>query len=352
MLTLYDYAGVIHFHSEYSHDGRVSVSEIVRAAHGSEIDFLMLTDHSCLNAKTEGREGWNGDVLLMVGQEIAPRFNHYIAFGTNTPIVVGEEDRIHPQDYIDRINNEGGIGFICHPDHEGTEMFHVKHFPWVEWNVSGYSGMGIWDFMTDWQSSLTSYPRAILSYLCPALFLRGPRQVTLARWDTLNGLSRVVGIGELDNHDTPKRFCGLNLSVFPFARAFRFIRTHIVTDAPLRKNSQEDIEILLTALSRGRAYVALEYFRKARGFSFLLSDGEGTATMGDEFLLKGQATVHVAIPEKGKISLIKNGATMRQVTGRILEAPITENGNYRVEVYLKKCGRYRPWIFSNPIYVR
>ena len=31
----------------------------------------------------------------------------------------------------------GGFGFIAHPDHEGTAMFHVKHYEWQKWKVSG-----------------------------------------------------------------------------------------------------------------------------------------------------------------------------------------------------------------------
>jgi hypothetical protein len=32
--------------------------------------------------------------------------------------------------------------------------------------------------------------------------------------------------------------------------------------------------------------------------------------------------------------------------------PIGERGVYRVEAYLKVYGKYRPWIFSNPIFVQ
>jgi len=353
MLKLYDYTGVIHFHSEYSFDGRIPVVDIIRAARENNIDFLMLTDHSCLDARENGMEGWNDDVLLVVGQEITPRFNHYIAFGIDEPVVVGEEDEnIPPQSYIDKVRRMGGIGFMSHPDHEGTEMFHVKHFPWVDWTVSGYTGIGIWDFMTDWQSTLINYPRALCSYLFPALFLRGPRSVTLKRWDKLNQQSKIVGIGELDNHDTLKRIFGLNLSVFPFGRAFKFIRTHILTDEPFKKDDKKDIELILESLKKGRAYIAMEYFRETRGFSFFLFDTKGKVTMGDEFHLKRNAAIHVEVPEKGKIRVVKDGHTFQENVSDVLECTIDKTGMYRVEVFLKKLGKYRPWIFSNPIYVK
>jgi Predicted metal-dependent phosphoesterases (PHP family) len=130
MSYLYDYTGVIHIHSAYSFDGRTPMPDILEAARRNSLDFVMLTDHSNLRAREEGFEGWNGDTLLIVGQEIAPRFNHYIAFETNTPVIFPEDEQdINPQIYIDHVRAQGGIGFIAHPDHEGTNMFHVKHFP-------------------------------------------------------------------------------------------------------------------------------------------------------------------------------------------------------------------------------
>lgn len=352
-MNLYDYTGVIHFHSDHSFDGRVPVREILKAAGKNGIDFLMLTDHSSLDARKEGIEGWNENVLLVVGQEISPRFNHFIAFGIDAPISVDQDgENIPPQSYIDKVRNEGGLGFISHPDHEGTKMFHVKHYPWVDWSVSGYTGLGVWDFMTDWQSSLRGHVRAICSYMFPVLFLRGPKEVTLNRWDKLNQKTRVVGIGELDNHDTPAKLLGLNLRVFSFQRAFKFIRTHILMDEPFEKDGKKDIINLLNALNRGRAYIAQEYFREAKGFSFFLYDKSRKVTMGDDFPLKSRATLQVKLPERGKIRVIKDGRVFREKVSRALECTIDDGGVYRIEVYLARIGKYRPWIFSNPIYVK
>ncbi|MBN2515799.1 MAG: PHP domain-containing protein [Deltaproteobacteria bacterium] len=350
-MKLFDYTGIIHFHSEYSWDGRIPIGDIIKAARENGIDFLMLTDHSCLEARKRGVEGWNEDVLLVVGQEISPRFNHYIAFGIDEAIAVDEEATVPPQEYIDQVKRGDGIGFIAHPDHEGTELFHVKQFPWMDWSVSGYTGVGVWDFMTDWQSSLTNYPKALLSFAFPAHFLRGPRQVTLDRWDRLNQTSKVVGIGELDNHDTPKKICGLNISVFKFKKAFRFIRTHLLLDKPFEKDNVKDINAIINALRGGRAYVALEHFRKSRGFVLYIFDNNATAMMGDEFVLKENALLHVETPAHCKIRVIRDGETLREDIATRLEFTITEKGVYRVEAYIRILYKYRPWIFSNPIYV-
>jgi hypothetical protein len=350
-MKLFDYTGIIHFHSEHSWDGRISIGEIINAARENNVDFLMLTDHSCQEARKNGLEGWNEEVLLVVGQEISPRFNHYIAFGVDEDIAVDEGETIAPQGYIDQVRRGGGIGFIAHPDHEGTELFHVKHFPWVDWAVSGYTGLGIWDFMTDWQSSLTGYPKALLSFVFPAYFLHGPRQVTLDRWDRLNRTSKVVGIGELDNHDTPKTICGLSVSVFNFKKAFRFIRTHLLLDKPFEKDNVKDINAIINALRGGRAYIALEHFKRAEGFLMYIFDNTTTATMGDEFILNDNAVLRIETPVQCKIRIVRDGKILQEDLAARLEYPISERGVYRVEAYIKILYKYRPWIFSNPIYV-
>ena len=230
-------------------------------------------------------------------------------------------------------------------------MFHVKHYPWTDWSVTGYTGIGIWDFMTDWQNSLTGYLRAALSYVFPAFFLRGPSPKTLARWDRLSQERRVVGIGELDNHDTVSRIWRFKLSVFPFARVFRLIRTHILTTGPLSGNSRSDIATVLDALKNGRAYVALDYYRNSSGFSLLLTEEGRSATMGDEFILHRSAEITASVPYTARIRLIRNGSLFHQTTGKELSLTLCEPGIYRIEAYLNVYGRYRPWIFSNPIHV-
>jgi hypothetical protein len=351
-MKLKDYAGVIHLHSAYSFDGRTPVPEILDAARQSGIDILLLTDHSNLRAREEGFEGWHDGTLLVVGEEIAPRFNHYLAFGLREAVACAEkEPDLAPQVYVDRVQARGGMGFIAHPDHTGTAMFHVKHYPWSDWSVTGFTGMGIWDFMTDWQSSLSGRIRAILSYTFPALFLRGPSPATLERWDRLTQERRVVGIGELDNHNSLIRLRGISIPVFPFSRVFRLIRTHILFEEPLSGDSRADIAAVLTALRNGRVYLSLDHFRPASGFSLTLTEGGRKATMGDGFILHRSAELRALFPHRARIRLIRNGNLIHQDTAKEFCATLCEPGVYRIEADLKAFGRYRPWIFSNPLYV-
>jgi len=351
-MSLYDYTGVIHLHSSFSHDGHEPMEEIIQAAARNGIDFLMLTDHDHLRARNEGWEGWQNKTLVVVGEEIAPRFNHYLAFNIREPVVYLEDtEGEDPQKYIDAVNHQGGFGFIAHPDHEGTALFHVKQYSWKKWNIHGYAGISIWDFMTDWQSSLRSYALGLLSFLFPVHFLTGPRKITLERWDALNQVGKTVGIGELDNHASVKKLLGIRFIAFPFDRAFRFIRTHILTDDPFSGDSQKDIDMVYQSLRYGRCYFALEYFRRTIGFQFQMTQGIQEFYMGDSLKLGEKTLLSVSVPSSALIRIIRNGSILQQKTADRLSLPVSQTGVYRVEVYLKATGMFRPWIFSNPIFV-
>ena len=351
---LHDYAGVIHLHSSFSFDGHAPMEQILDAADKNAVDFIMLTDHDHLKARQEGWEGWQKKTLVLVGEEIAPRFNHFLAFNIQEPVICsGDPEGINPQKYFDEVNRQGGFGFIAHPDHEGTKLFHVKHYSWNNWNVGDFAGIGVWDFMTDWQKSLHGYGSALLSFLFPALVLKGPRRITLERWDALNQIRKTVGIGELDNHATVKKLLGIRFVAFPFHRAFAFIRTHVLTKTGFTGNNQQDIAMLYESLLHGRCYFALEYFRRAKGFQFAVEQDQKVFHMGDSLplSLSGNAQLSVSCPAKARIRVIRDGREECRAIGNRLSIKIDKTGVYRVEAHLKTAGKTRPWIFSNPIFI-
>ncbi len=105
------------------------------------------------------------------------------------------------------------------------------------------------------------------------------------------------------------------------------------------------------AIRKGRVYVALDYFAPANGFSFKAYTGGSVYYSGDEFALQGSARFEASIPCKGKLILLRNGIPIKEVSGEYLETEVRETGTYRIEVFKRKLGRSRPWIFSNPIYI-
>ncbi len=79
-MPLYERIGNLHIHSRYS-DGTGGHEEIAHFAAQAGLDFLIVTDH---NLYLAGRQGWYGDVLLLVGEELhdpgRAQVNHYLAF--------------------------------------------------------------------------------------------------------------------------------------------------------------------------------------------------------------------------------------------------------------------------------
>ncbi len=238
---MFDYAGSIHFHSSYSYDARIPLSQILKDAAKARLHFAIVTDHFRLDARHEGLEGYHGNLLLIVGEEVSPRYNHYVALGIQKPVVVCKSEA-NAQKVIDEVNAQGGFGFISHPDHEGAPLIGGRAYPWIQWDVHGFAGLGIWDLASDWGSSLTSVWQTFLSCWKPADALKGPKAKTLARWDDLTQKSHCVAIGEIDNHGHQRSFFGFKRDIFPFEFAFRTIRTHVLLEKPLTEGIASEMK--------------------------------------------------------------------------------------------------------------
>jgi hypothetical protein len=223
----------------------------------------------------------------------------------------------------------------------------------VEWNVNGFAGIGIWDLMGDWLSSVTSPWGALRAVVAPGRVLRGPSPRTLERWDTLTQRMHCVAIGEIDNHASKKRLFGISKKVFSFDYAFRTIRTHVLTAEPLSGDAARDRSAIFAALGQGQSYVSFDLWNDPRGFQFEIFDTTQRATMGGEITRRGPLLLEAKLPGPGRIRLIRNGRIIREERSRFyMERDVEMPGVYRLEVEQKVCGRWRPWIYSNPIWVK
>ena len=149
-----------------------------------------------------------------------------------------------------------------------------------------------------------------------------------------------------------RNFLGKTWSVFPFRKAFRFIRSHFLLDKPLSHDGVADIAAVYQAIRNGRIFVSLDYFRPARGFSFVINLDGKILHLGDEAEFGHSARASISTPFPGKIHLLRNGEIIAETRGVSLETDLRRQGVYRVEVYNQAFGRFRPWIFSNPIFIR
>jgi len=349
---VFDYSGCIHFHSGYSYDAQIPLPRILKDALEAGLDYAIVTDHFRLDARREGLEGYSKNLLLIVGEEISPRYNHYLAFGVTKPIVTWKTET-DAQRIINEVNAQGGFGFIAHPDHAGAPLVGGRAYPWIQWDVQGYAGIGIWDLMSDWSSALTSPWKTLAACLRPAHALHGPQAKTLTRWDVLTQKGHCVAIGELDNHGHRRSFFGVPRDVFSFDFAFRTVRTHVLLEKPLTHQGENDTRMILSAIKQGQSYVSLDYWNDPKGFSLTIHDEKNEAFPGGEFVRKDQAILETKLPFPGRIRLIHDGRLIKEERRRAaMQWDINLPGVYRVEAQQPVAGAWRPWIYSNPIWVR
>jgi hypothetical protein len=144
----------------------------------------------------------------------------------------------------------------------------------------------------------------------------------------------------------------LGVKLDPYERSFRVVRMHVL----IPKEKQLTFESLLQALREGHCFIAFDLFCDSSGFSFSAGNGSARMIQGDEVRLSSETHLSVNTPVNSRIVLIRNGNRIQERSGvSQVDFVVTENGVYRVEVYLSQLPKPladNPWIISNPIYVR
>ena len=332
---------MVHVHSTHS-DGTGTVAQIAEAAARNAVDVVLLTDHDTLAARREGEEGWHGDVLVLVGEEVTPKNqDHYLAFG-----LAREVSRNQPAaGIVGDVAERGGFGFCAHPFSRGSKRFkRAAGMPWTDFDCDLIEGLEVWSFVTDTAEKLESLADAARFVAAPERMLDHPPARNLAEWDRLCRLRRVVGIAGIDAHQIGFRVRErVPLRLMSYARSFRFLRTHVLTDEPLEGELEHDALQVYAALRSGRCYMSVDSLAPPRGFSFTA----GETAMGGEIDFAGQVLL-ATLPRPAHLRLIRNGELIAERDGSDLEHEAAEPGVYRIEARLRE----RTWILSNPVYLR
>ncbi len=345
---MFEYIGAIHMHSVFS-DGSGEVPQIAKFADEVGLDYIILTDHNTLRALDEGYENWYGNTLCLVGSEINDKENknHYLAFGINKTY----STRTSAKEYVRKIKEDGGIGFLAHPHEKRQHMKEHPPYPWIEWDTEDFNGIEIWNHMSEWMESLTE-DNKYQAFLHPLRTITAPQKETLKLWDELNLKRKVVGIGGVDAHAHKYNLLGfLEVEIFPYKVLFKSIRTHILLKNELiRDNSEESIrntkKTIYNALADGKCFFANDYHADSKGFRFFAEADDKIYQMGDYINRTDKIKLRVLLPVKeAEIKLIRNGEEIADTVDTCADFIIERNGVYRVEVYIHK----KAWIYSNHI---
>jgi hypothetical protein len=353
---MHEYIVNLHMHTPYS-DGSASHEEIAKAAIQTGIDVVIVTDH---NVWVQGPEGYyeeeEGKVLLLVGEEVHdrtrdPQKNHLMIFGIDREMSSFAEE---PQRLIDKINELGGLSFIAHPLDPESPTFNEPDLSWVDWDVRGYTGIELWNAMSEFKGLLNSKLRAIYLAYNPEVIGTGPYPEVLEKWDQLTAEGqRIVAVGGSDAHALEASLGPLKRILFPYEFHFQAVNTHIFTKEALSGDAGKDRDSVLDALRKGHAFIGYDLPAPTRGFRFSGQGLGASAWMGDEISSEHGVTLQVRLPFRAECRLIKDGKILQTWTDRDVASYVTtEPGVFRVEAYLPYKKKKRGWIFSNPIYVR
>jgi len=383
-----DYRAVLHAHAEDATHTGGTRTELLAAAKRAGIQIVMLTNH-VRPERDFIDDSWRGlheGVLFIPGAEEGG----FLSYPMKS--VQGIEPGSREQ-YIETIRSGGGDIFLCH----------VEERP--DWPTDRLDGLEIYNHHTDikdegpfqlWlQGSLTDPVR--LPELVAALN-EYPQEVfgaqqdylvdVIAKWDRDSQQHRLTGVAANDCHHnqvftvtavddhtvelgyitskpttgrvTAEKVPGVALLVKgkkpgeliarldfdPYERSLRYVATHILA----REMNEAAVR---DALKRGHAYVAHDWLCDASGFAFVARAGNANLGIeGDEIKFRDKLTLSAMTPVKCQLKLIRNGEVIWTAnTGRIDFEPKSP-GVYRIEAWLEVDGEQRPWIYSNPVYIR
>ena len=355
---LHDLACAVHLHSDYS-DGTATIPELMEAARIAGRDVVLLTDHDTLGAKDDGHEGWHGSVLLGVGVEVTPRAGHFLAFGLKKKI---KHKGMAEAEIPVAVAEAGGFGFVAHPWSKGARLlerygFAIKgglNHGWKDLNSDAIAGVELWSLTTDASEDWRGPVDAIRYMSRPEAQLDGPRPEDLEAWDQICQTRRFVAIGGLDAHQHGIRVRGRLLSPMKNARYFGLLSTYVsLTEAPKGgEHGEADLELVYDALREGRCYLSVDAIAPGRGFRFWAESQDGAQAMMGEEHPAGRWTLRASVPEAARLVLLRNGSPVAEANGTGLEHEATEPGSYRIEAHRHWRKRERPWIYSNPVYLR
>jgi hypothetical protein len=351
-----DYKGVIHVHSSLGGHSTGNFVDIIEAAKQNNLSFVVMTEHtsSLMDTSEMTLKGVHAGAVFVGGNEVGTASHDRLLLVPGN-LEAALANSVGTQEALAHQKARGSLSFIAYP-HE-----------FRSWDVDGYDGMEVYNLYTntkkinyfvtffDWLWSYWSYPDLMF-----ARFYERPGD-ELNKWDELMRTKnrKVVGIAGNDSHAnvgfrlgdmTGKRLIGVHLD--PYERTFSVVRNHVL----IEKEKPLTTETLLAGIAGGHCYIAFDIFGDSTGFTFTAENSRDRKIMGDEIELLDGVRLVVTTPVQARVLLIKDGHVIRDEDGTSRkEFQVGERGVYRVEAYLTQLGplvKDKPWIISNPIYVR
>jgi hypothetical protein len=310
----------LHMHTRYS-DGSGTHKDIAQAAMQTGLDAVIVTDHNVLVQGVEGyyRSG-PSRVLLLVGQEVHdqardPQKNHLLVFNANRDVAPFAHD---PQRLVDVVREAEGMSFIAHPRDLAAPAFGEGDISWEAWDVTGFTGLELWNGLSELKTYLKSKLHGIFYAYFPQFIGHGPYPEVLLKWDELllDG-KRIVAIGGSDAHAWLHSLGPSSASSSLMNSISKAVNTHLFTSEPLTGDSATDRRLVYEAFENGRCFVGYDLPAATRGFIFKAQGREKTVIMGEELPAQGGVTLQIRLPGLADCRLIKDGRCSKSGSAEI-----------------------------------
>ncbi|HEX2463029.1 MAG TPA: histidinol phosphatase [Thermoanaerobaculia bacterium] len=399
---LTDYRAIFHAHASDSDHTGGTLDEILDDAHRARVEIVFLSDHP--SSARDFVNGWRGvreGVLFIPGAETK---NGYLLQPTHS--VRSLLDGPVPE-MLAATMADGGLAFLSHlEDHDpvsfdgvtGTEIYN-RHADAKD-DAASMAELAQW--MTDpagvvrLRNAISRHPVEVYAAQqdYPAEYLTA--------WDRATAAGqRLVGVAANDCHHNQvfvvkkideasvrlgtvvdaddemtvfttatrprlpemvaNRDAGEVVARFdfdPYWVSMRFVSTHILARALDEASVRE-------AVRAGHVYVSHDWIADPTGFRFYLAGdgGEPAQLMGDQVPWRQGARIVTELSLPAQVRLLRDGVEVATAPPTPTEdgpAPRTNRfehvadapGVYRIEAWVEIGGELRPWIYSNPIYLR
>jgi hypothetical protein len=388
---LTDYRCILHAHAEDSTHTGGTLPEMLSEAKKVGVKAILLSDHfrpprDFIDGRWRGmREG----VLFIPGSEI----RGFLIYPRKS--ILNRMDLKTPE-FVETVTVDDGLIFLSHIEERknhslagltGLEIYNRHYDAKRDMGSLIAVAMKLTDpkQLAELQEAVKTYPAELFA------FQNDYPTVYLEKWDEGTKTRRLTGVAANDCHhnqrmivkmvDEKTALLGTNVDedkgmrkistdvrpglkelmkdhrpgdiiarvdIDPYSVSFRNSATHVLA------NTLDEASIR-TALKAGHAYVSHDWMCDASGFQFTFKDktGKETAVMGDEVKLSEGSKLLAKLPVPAYVRLLRHGVEVAKYDGKNeVEHELKEPGTYRLEAWLKLDGEYRPWIFSNPIYVK
>ncbi|MBN8535560.1 MAG: hypothetical protein J0M15_00785 [Deltaproteobacteria bacterium] len=356
----YDYKGILNVHSNLS-IGSSPITQIIKSAQLSKLDFIMFTDLNYFNPPY-GFEGYHDHTLVLIGQKISYLDSRFIVYSLSKEPLGNSlgEAQIKIADLLSQKENKDHLIILAHPSEKG--------FIWNGELPSGIDGIELINLKSltnkSWASSKLSTIWSLLIY---------PFNNGLAFGRIFNEPTDELNLFDANLHSHFFGYAGSEASArtipianylikFPsYQRTFDIFSTHVVLRSELTGNSKTDRAKIFQALKNGNFYLAFDLLGNSTGFLCYLEDLTKNFSIGSKVKKNKNLVLKIKLPTKPlhffEIVIYRNGQRYATYNDDSVEFPIRESGTYRVQVRvspylpLPDARTWISWIYTNPFYV-